>query len=353
VFVATLLTSGAGVAAPAETARADDCLSAPNSAAPQGSHWYYRLDHATKRKCWYVRALGPPAQHAAAPAAMGPATSLHSTPAPSAPNPAREGPGVSVSTGEAAAPPPLTEMPAATPNAAPAISAATDNIASSIPDKPAPPASTRSETSADANAPARDTAPAISATDPSVQQSALAENTGSIPNAPAPQASTSSETGDQAAAPAPFAATVSSATTDRPAQKNEQKENTASIQDAPAAPASTPPEASAPAAAPPAVAWAPLVKAVPTDATAATASENAERTTARLSEPTKGTGMPMRMFLALALGLAVIGIVSRLVIKIVAARRAPVITDRPELDPYDDPEFYRKLREGVALNKPQ
>jgi len=60
----------------------------------------------------------------------------------------------------------------------------------------------------------------------------------------------------------------------------------------------------------------------------------------------------MRMFLALALGLAVIGIVSRLVIKIVAARRAPVITDRPELDPYDDPEFYRKLREGVALNKP-
>jgi len=94
------------------------------------------------------------------------------------------------------------------------------------------------------------------------------------------------------------------------------------------------------------VAWAPLVKAVPTDATAVTASENAGRTTARLSEPTKDTGMPMRMFLALALGLAVIGIVSRVVIKIVAARRAPVITDRPELDPYDDPEFYRKLREG-------
>ena len=60
-FVAMLLWSGVGVAAPAETARAADCLSAPNSAAPQGSHWYYRLDRATKRKCWYVRALGQPA----------------------------------------------------------------------------------------------------------------------------------------------------------------------------------------------------------------------------------------------------------------------------------------------------
>ena len=346
-LVATLLTSGVGVAAPAETARVDDCLSAPNSAAPQGSHWYYRLDRATKRKCWYVRALGQPAQQAAAPVTIVPATSLHSTPAPSGPNPAPEGPGVSVGPGEAAAPPPLTEMPAATPKAAPAISAATDNTASSIPDKPAPPASTRSETSADASAPAHS-----ATTDQSVQQSAQEDNTGSIPNAPAPQARTSSETGDQAVAPAPLKQTVSSATTDRPAQQSEQKKNTASIQDAPAATANTPSATSAPAAAPPAVAWAPLVKAVPTDATTATASENAERTTARRSEPTKDTGMPMRMFLALALGLAVIGIVSRVVIKIVVARRAPVITDRPELDPYDDPEFYRKLREGVAFNKP-
>ena len=312
-FVATLLSSGVGVAAPAETARADDCLSAPNSAAPQGSHWYYRLDRATKRKCWYVRALGQPAQQTAAPATMGPATSLHSTPAPSGPNPAPEGPGASVSPGEADAPPLLTETPAATPNAAPAISAATDQ---------------------------------------SVLQSAQEEITGSIPNAHAPQASTSSETGEQAAAPAPFTATVSSATTDGPAQQREQKENTASIQDASTAPASTPSETTAPAAAPPAVAWAPLVKAVPTDATAATASENAERATPRRNEPTNDTGMPMGMFLALTLGLAVIGIVSRAVIKIVAARRVPVTTDRPELDPYDDPEFYRKLREGVALNKP-
>jgi hypothetical protein len=37
---------------------ADNCLSGPKGAAPKGSHWYYRVDHATKRNCWYVRAEG-------------------------------------------------------------------------------------------------------------------------------------------------------------------------------------------------------------------------------------------------------------------------------------------------------
>lgn len=37
---------------------ADNCLSGPKDAAPKGSHWYYRIDHATKRNCWYVRAEG-------------------------------------------------------------------------------------------------------------------------------------------------------------------------------------------------------------------------------------------------------------------------------------------------------
>ena len=51
-LIATLLVSGVGVTVPAS---ANDCLAAPNSPAPQGSHWYYRLDWATQRKCWYVR----------------------------------------------------------------------------------------------------------------------------------------------------------------------------------------------------------------------------------------------------------------------------------------------------------
>jgi hypothetical protein len=33
----------------------DECLAAPNAPAPAGSHWYYRLERSTERKCWYVR----------------------------------------------------------------------------------------------------------------------------------------------------------------------------------------------------------------------------------------------------------------------------------------------------------
>jgi hypothetical protein len=33
---------------------ADDCLSGPKGQTPSGSHWYYRVDRATKRHCWYV-----------------------------------------------------------------------------------------------------------------------------------------------------------------------------------------------------------------------------------------------------------------------------------------------------------
>jgi hypothetical protein len=34
---------------------ADECLSGPSKdPTPSGSHWYYRIDRATKRHCWYV-----------------------------------------------------------------------------------------------------------------------------------------------------------------------------------------------------------------------------------------------------------------------------------------------------------
>src|ERR1700694_5369195 len=33
---------------------ADECLSGPKGQTPSGGHWYYRIDHATKRHCWYV-----------------------------------------------------------------------------------------------------------------------------------------------------------------------------------------------------------------------------------------------------------------------------------------------------------
>ncbi|WP_376717285.1 hypothetical protein [Bradyrhizobium sp. 62B] len=43
---------------PSTANAAADCLASPKGAAPQGQHWYYRLDRATKRQCWYLRAAG-------------------------------------------------------------------------------------------------------------------------------------------------------------------------------------------------------------------------------------------------------------------------------------------------------
>jgi hypothetical protein len=64
-FVSALLASGLGVSVPANTARAVDCLTAPDSSAPQNSHWYYRIDRAQQRKCWYLRAADQPSQQGA------------------------------------------------------------------------------------------------------------------------------------------------------------------------------------------------------------------------------------------------------------------------------------------------
>ncbi|MET4118509.1 hypothetical protein ABIB85_004958 [Bradyrhizobium sp. JR1.5] len=43
---------------PSTANAANDCLGSPKGAAPQGQHWHYRLERATKRQCWYLRAEG-------------------------------------------------------------------------------------------------------------------------------------------------------------------------------------------------------------------------------------------------------------------------------------------------------
>jgi hypothetical protein len=48
----TLLPATPGNAAP------DTCLAAPDSTPPEGSHWYFRTDRTTQRKCWYLAAQG-------------------------------------------------------------------------------------------------------------------------------------------------------------------------------------------------------------------------------------------------------------------------------------------------------
>jgi hypothetical protein len=37
---------------PSSASAAVTCLTAPNKPAPQGSHWYYRLERPSQRKCW-------------------------------------------------------------------------------------------------------------------------------------------------------------------------------------------------------------------------------------------------------------------------------------------------------------
>jgi len=42
----------------ASVASTTKCAEAPVGLAPEGEHWYYRLDRETHRKCWYMRAFG-------------------------------------------------------------------------------------------------------------------------------------------------------------------------------------------------------------------------------------------------------------------------------------------------------
>jgi hypothetical protein len=49
-------TAVATVSHSAATA-SDSCLSAPMDQSPEGRHWHYRIDRATKRHCWYLGEL--------------------------------------------------------------------------------------------------------------------------------------------------------------------------------------------------------------------------------------------------------------------------------------------------------
>jgi hypothetical protein len=60
VSIIPLLTFG-GVAR-----AADPCLAAPNAPGPQGSHWYYRVERPSLRKCWHLVANDRKVQSAAA-----------------------------------------------------------------------------------------------------------------------------------------------------------------------------------------------------------------------------------------------------------------------------------------------
>lgn len=61
-FVSALLGLSLGIGLPANTARAADCLTAPDTTATANGHWYYRTDRVNQRKCWYLRAGDEPSE---------------------------------------------------------------------------------------------------------------------------------------------------------------------------------------------------------------------------------------------------------------------------------------------------
>lgn len=71
------ILAGAPLFVPQDAANAADCLTAPRQDTPQGQHWYYRLEHGTKRHCWYTRDEGGKVAQTA--------SSDDAAPAPSAP----------------------------------------------------------------------------------------------------------------------------------------------------------------------------------------------------------------------------------------------------------------------------
>jgi hypothetical protein len=67
-ILAGFLAGGLVVTTSPGTARAGaGCLAGPKDEAPPGKHWYYRIDHATDRHCWYLREEGEAVSQAEAP----------------------------------------------------------------------------------------------------------------------------------------------------------------------------------------------------------------------------------------------------------------------------------------------
>ena len=264
-----VLVTGANPALPANPAGADDCRSGPNSPAPAGTHWYYRLDWATQRKCWYVRAQSRRTSLVTAPAMGVPASAPRSVLAPSDPTPALE----------TASPSPSLSYNAAAP-------------------------SVRAETSVLAET----SAPVSSRIfDETARQSVLDKSTAPTEEAPAVQTAASSETGARAAA-------------------------------APSAASPDPPIA---------------VASVQTQESAATSTRNRADVVSDQAENSAQSGglnnnttTPITIFPVLALGLALLGMGSRFLIKHAAARRAQTNVGGLERERTND-QGRREAREGL------
>jgi hypothetical protein len=65
IFAAILASMLLTTASRSEPAAPDNCLTAPKADAPPHSHWFYRIEHGTKRHCWYLRGVSDQLSQAA------------------------------------------------------------------------------------------------------------------------------------------------------------------------------------------------------------------------------------------------------------------------------------------------
>jgi hypothetical protein len=128
LLIALAFISAVGVTLPTAAARAEDCLAAPNSPAREGTRWLYRLDRATQHKCWYMGAFGQPTQRAGAAAKIVHSALPLAIPLPR-PRPSAAEPSLSLSLGSADSSP---ESLAARPGPTLPVSGATEEIRSRI-----------------------------------------------------------------------------------------------------------------------------------------------------------------------------------------------------------------------------
>ena len=56
-LLSTGMIGGALGAGADNASTADDSMTESNLVPPKGSRWYYHIDRATDRKCWYIAAL--------------------------------------------------------------------------------------------------------------------------------------------------------------------------------------------------------------------------------------------------------------------------------------------------------
>jgi hypothetical protein len=55
IFASVFASTPVTIVASSSARAADDCLTEPQGQAPQGQHWFYRTEHGTKQRCWYLR----------------------------------------------------------------------------------------------------------------------------------------------------------------------------------------------------------------------------------------------------------------------------------------------------------